>query len=67
MTSAQVGKTEILLNSIAYYIDQDPSPMLIVQPTLAMGQAFSKDRLAAMIRDTEKITTEKGTRFRDRR
>jgi len=55
MTSAQVGKTEILLNSIAYYIDQDPSPMLIVQPTLAMGQAFSKDRLAAMIRDTEKI------------
>ena len=55
MTSSQVGKTEILLNAIGYYIDQDPSPMLVVQPTLAMGQSFSKDRLSAMIRDTEKI------------
>lgn len=55
MTSSQVGKTEILLNAIGYYIDQDPSPMLVVQPTLAMGQSFSKDRLASMIRDTEKI------------
>ena len=55
MSSSQVGKTEIILNTIAYYVDQDPSPMMIVQPTLQMGQAFSKDRLSAMIRDTEKI------------
>ena len=55
MKSAQVGATEILLNVIGYYIDQDPAPMLIMQPTLAMAQAFSKDRLAMMIRDTEKI------------
>lgn len=55
MTSSQVGKTEIILNTIAYFIDQDPSPMLILQPTLQMAQAFSKDRLAPMIRDTEKI------------
>ena len=53
--SSQVGATEILLNVIGYYIDQDPSPMLIMQPTLAMGQAFSKDRLSTMIRDSEKI------------
>jgi len=53
--SAQVGATEILLNVIGYYIDQDPAPMLIMQPTLAMAQAFSKDRLATMIRDSEKI------------
>jgi phage terminase large subunit GpA-like protein len=55
MKSAQVGATEILLNVIGYYIDQDPSPMLVMQPTLQMGQAFSKDRLATMIRDSEKI------------
>ena len=55
MTSSQVGKTEILLNSIGYYIDQDASPILVVQPTLQMGQAFSKDRLSAMIRDSEKL------------
>jgi len=55
MKSSQVGATEILLNVIGYYIDQDPAPMLIMQPTLAMAQAFSKDRLATMIRDSEKI------------
>jgi len=55
MKSAQVGATEILLNVMAYYIDQDPAPMLIMQPTLQMAQAFSKDRLATMIRDSEKI------------
>tara|TARA_R110000765_G_scaffold23905_3_gene60094 strand:- start:642 stop:2315 length:1674 start_codon:yes stop_codon:yes gene_type:complete len=52
MSAAQVGKTEVLLNVIGYHIDQDPAPMLIVQPTLSMAQAFSKDRLAPMVRDT---------------
>ena len=44
--------TEILNNICGYFIDQDPSPMLVVQPTLDMGQAWSKDRLAPMLRDT---------------
>ncbi len=51
MSSAQVGKTELILNTIGYYIDYDPSPILCLQPTLEMAQAFSKDRLAKMIRD----------------
>ncbi|MBR0317504.1 MAG: phage terminase large subunit family protein [Synergistaceae bacterium] len=52
MTSAQIGKTEILLNTIGFFIDQEPSPILVLQPTLEMGMSFSKDRLAPMIRDT---------------
>lgn len=52
MSSSQVGKTEALLNVIGYYIDQDPAPMLLMQPTLEMAEAFSKDRLAPMLRDT---------------
>lgn len=53
MSSAQVGKTELLLNIIGYYIDYDPAPILVVQPTLKpMAEDFSKDRLAPMIRDT---------------
>ena len=55
MSSAQVGKTEILLNIIAYFIDYDPSPLIVVQPTDLLAQAFSKDRLAPMIRDTPKL------------
>lgn len=56
MSSAQVGKTEVLLNIIGYFIDQDPSPILLLQPTLDMAQAFSKDRVAPMVRDTKVLT-----------
>lgn len=63
MSSAQVGKSEIINNIIGYYIDYDPSPMLLLMPTLEMAQSYSKDRLAAMIRDTpalaEKISDAK--------
>ncbi|MEM7400069.1 MAG: phage terminase large subunit family protein, partial [Pseudomonadota bacterium] len=52
MSSAQVGKTEIVNNVAGFYIDQDPAPVLVLQPTLDMGKAWSKDRLAPMLRDT---------------
>lgn len=52
MSSAQIGKTEICNNVLGYHIDQDPAPILVVQPTLDMAQAWSKDRLAPMLRDT---------------
>jgi len=52
MWAAQTGKTTVLENIIGYFIDQDPSPILMVQPTVAMAQTFSKDRLAPMLRDT---------------
>lgn len=47
MAGAQLGKTEAILNIIGYHIDNDPSPMLVLQPTLDMAQAFSKDRVAS--------------------
>ena len=52
MTAAQVGKSELLLNVIGYFVDKDPSPILLLQPTLQMGEDFSKDRLDPMFRDT---------------
>lgn len=52
MKSSQVGWTEIINNSAGYFIHQDPSPILVIQPTLEMGEAWSKDRLAPMLRDT---------------
>ena len=66
MSSAQVGKTELILNTIGYYVDYDPAPILVVQPTLDMAQAFSKDRLAPMIRDTPALTDKvKDSKSRD--
>ena len=52
MSCSQIGKTEVLLNAIGYYIAYAPAPILIVQPTLEMARAWSQDRLAPMIRDS---------------
>lgn len=52
-SSAQIGKTEIVLNVIGYYMEYEPSPILVLQPTIEMAQAFSKDRLAPMIQATQ--------------
>lgn len=55
MSSAQIGKTEILNNVVGYHIDHDPCPILVLQPTLDMAETWSKDRLAPMLRDTPEI------------
>ncbi|WP_321470115.1 phage terminase large subunit family protein [uncultured Paludibaculum sp.] len=52
MWSSQVGKSEALLNLIAYAVAEEPGPILVVQPTLPMCEAFSKDRIAPLFRDT---------------
>jgi len=52
MKSAQVTWTTLCENFIGYHVDQDPAPILLVEPTLDLAEAFSKDRLAPMIRDT---------------
>lgn len=43
--SSQVGKSEALLNVMGYYVDQDPSPQLMLQPTLEAAESFSKERI----------------------
>ena len=52
MTAAQIGKTAMLMNLLGYYMHYYPAPVLVIQPTLDMAQAFSKDFLAPMLRDT---------------
>lgn len=54
--AAQLGITDAaILNAIGYYIDQDPCPILVVQPTIEIAEAFSNDRLAPMLRDTPRL------------
>jgi phage terminase large subunit GpA-like protein len=52
MWASQLGKTEIPNNFIGKRIHLDPGPILMLQPTLSMGEAWSKDRLSPMLRDT---------------
>lgn len=66
MKSAQVGWTEILGNVVGFHIEHDPCPILLIQPTLEMGHAWSKDRFAPMLRDTPALHgTVKDARTRD--
>lgn len=52
MFSAQIGKSEMLLNVVGYYSHVVPSPILMVQPTVDMERNFSKERISPTIRDT---------------
>lgn len=52
MAASQSGKTELSLNFVGYIIDRDPGPVLIVLPRIEDGEAWSKDRLTPMLRDT---------------
>jgi phage terminase large subunit GpA-like protein len=46
------GKSEVLNNIVGFYMHADPSPQLMVQPTVDLAEEYSKDRIAGMIRDT---------------
>lgn len=66
MSSAQIGKSSVIENILGYYISHDPSPILIVQPTVEMAQGWSKERLAPMLRDTPCLSDKvKDPRSRD--
>lgn len=56
MLSSQIGKTECVLNFVGYIIDEDPGPILAIQPNVTpMGEAFSKDRIVPMLRDSPSL------------
>lgn len=52
MSCTQLMKTELINNIVGYHMHLDPCPMLVLQPKEDMAEAWSKDRLAPMIRDT---------------
>jgi phage terminase large subunit GpA-like protein len=52
MKSARIGYTKTLNNLIGYIIQNDPSNILVVQPTIEDAQGYSKDEIMPMFRDT---------------
>ena len=55
-SSAQIGKSSILLAVVGRFAMLDPCNIMIIQPTLELAQDFSKDRLERMIQDTPVLT-----------
>ena len=52
MKSARVGFTKMLDHVVGYYLHQDPSPILLVQPRVEDAEDYSKTEIAPMLRDT---------------
>ena len=48
MTSVQIGKTEIILNTLGRYAHRDPCPIMWIFPKLEMAKDISKARLDPM-------------------
>jgi phage terminase large subunit GpA-like protein len=58
--ASQTGKSECLNNIAGYHIDYDPANILLIQPTVEMAEAYSKDRIAPMIEDTPTLAEKVG-------
>jgi phage terminase large subunit GpA-like protein len=53
MKSVRTGGTQAVIdNAVGYWIDQDPGPILVVQPGKNEGRTWSKDHFDPMVRDT---------------
>ncbi|WP_332657436.1 phage terminase large subunit family protein [Brevundimonas sp.] len=52
MVSTQLLKTALLENIFGYHAHLDPCPILLVQPKEDAAEAFSKERIAPMVRVT---------------
>ncbi|GHV06325.1 terminase [Clostridia bacterium] len=53
MSAAQIGKTDgFILNTIGYFMHYDPSPIMVLQPTLQLAEMFSKNKLTPMLSET---------------
>lgn len=56
-SAAQIGKSDIMNNVIGRFAHLDPSPILMIQPTIDMAQDYSKSRISPMIQDTKVLKT----------
>lgn len=62
MVSTQLLKTALLENIFGYHAHIDPCPILLVQPKEDAAEAFSKERIAPMIRVTPVLKDTVGAR-----
>src|SRR5215831_6272687 len=54
--STQIGYSDaVLINIIGYYIDVDPRPLMLVQPTVDNAKDFGKKRVTPMIDSTPAV------------
>jgi phage terminase large subunit GpA-like protein len=56
MKSTQIGYSDAVCNNVmGYYIDVDPKPMMMVQPTIDNAKDYGKKRITPMIENTPSL------------
>lgn len=55
MIASQMGKTLCLILACEYYIDQDPSDILVVYPTLDSAKAWIKEKFMPTLEETPRV------------
>lgn len=50
--SARVGYTKLINAAVGFFIHQDPSPILVVNPRVEDAEDYSKTEIAPMLRDS---------------
>ncbi|WP_162166219.1 terminase gpA endonuclease subunit [Campylobacter fetus] len=53
--ASQLGKSEMINNTLGYFIDQEPSTILFMLPNEIDAEDYSKRRLAPMFRDCDDL------------
>lgn len=54
-TGIQLGKTELILNTVCYYMLQEPSPMMLVEPSDELAGDIGSDRIDTMIQASPEL------------
>ena len=65
MTSSQILKTTIGLIIVSYFIEYDPSPMLLLLPTIQAGEQYSKTKLEPTLYQIDSIKERLERKSRD--
>lgn len=54
-TGVQLGKTELILNAVCYYMLHEPSPMMLVEPSDELAGDIGSDRIDTMIQASPEL------------
>ena len=55
MAASQVAKSELLINTLCFYIEREPASIMMVQPTVEAAEAFSKERIDPTLQATPAV------------
>lgn len=56
MKASRVGFTKVLDHAVGYYLQADPSPILLVQPRVEDAEDYSKTEITPLLRDVEVLS-----------